>query len=102
MHTNPNLTLQIKLTNHVPVLEIEIETEANTPDVSLLNLSELSPFFGENQSVVHEHLINHLKALGFYDQFLAKQRSDGPDIHITGLSSLSSTPQVNLIETNDF
>ena len=36
MHTDPNLTLQIKPTDHLPFREIEIETEAKAPDVAKL------------------------------------------------------------------
>ena len=102
MQTDPNLRLQIKLTDHVPVHEIEIDTEAKAPDVSLSTFSEIALFFKEIQPVVDEHLINQLKALGLYDQCLAKQPSDEPDIHITGFFSLPPIPLVNLIETNDF
>ena len=63
MQTDPNLTLQIKLTDHVPVREIEIETKAKTPEVSLSNVSGIAPFFEEIQPVVDEHLINQLKSL---------------------------------------
>ena len=35
MQTDPNLTLQIKVTDHVPIREIEIETEAKAPNVSV-------------------------------------------------------------------
>ena len=87
MQTDPNLTLQIKLTDHVPVREIEIETEAKAPHVSLSIIGEIALFSGEIQPVVDEHLINQLKALGLYDQFLAKQPSDDPDIHQTGFFS---------------
>ena len=102
MQTDPNLTLQIKLTDQVPVREIEIETDAKAPNVSLSNISEVAPFSEELQPAVDEQFITQLKAHGLYDQFIAKQPSDDPDIHITGFFSLSSTPQVNLIETNDF
>ena len=102
MQTDPNLTLQINLTDHVPLREIEKETEAKTPDVSLSNISEIEPFFEEIHPVVDEHLINQLKALGLYDRFLAKQPSDDPNIHLTRFYTFSSIPQVNLIETNDF
>ena len=44
MQTDPNLTLQIKLTDHVPLREIEIETEAKAANVSLSNISEIMPF----------------------------------------------------------
>ena len=102
MQTDHNLTLQMKLTDHVPVREIEIETEAKAPDVSLANISAIAPFAEELQPAVNEQVITQVKAHGLYDQFLAKQPSDDSDIHITGFSSLSSIPQVNLIETNDF
>ena len=102
MQTDPNLTLQIKLTDRVPVREIEIETEAKAPEVSLSNNCEIESFSEEIHPVVDEHLIKQLKALGFYDQFLAKQPSDDPDIHITGFYTFSAIPQVNLIETIDF
>ena len=102
MQTDPNLTLQIKLTDHVPVREIEIETEAKSPNVSLSNISEIAPLSEELQPAVDEQFITQLKAHGLYDQFIAKQHGDDPDIHITGFFSLSSIPQVNLIETNDF
>ena len=102
MQTDPNLTLQIKLTDHVPVREIEIETEAKARNVPLSNISEVAPFSEELQPAVDEQFITQLKAHGLYDQFIAKQHGDDPDIHITGFFFLSSIPQVNLIETNDF
>ena len=99
MQTDPTLTLLIKLTDHVPIREIEIETEAKAPNVSLSNISEIEPFCEELQPAVDEQFITQLKAHGLYDQFIAKQPSDDPDIHITGFFSFSSIPQVNLIET---
>ena len=102
MQTDPNLTLQTKVTNHVPIREIKIETEAKAPDVSLANISEIAPLFEEIQPVADEHLITQLKALGLYDQFLAKQPNDNPDINITGFYTFSAIPQVNLLEKIDF
>ena len=102
MQTDPNLTLQIKLADHVPIRENERETEAQAPNVSLSNISEIAPFAEELQPVVDEQFITQLKERGLYDQFIAKQPIDDPDFHITGFFSLSSIPQVNLIETNDF
>ena len=102
MQTDPNLTLQIKFTDHVLVREIEIETEAKAPDIFLSSSSEIEPFSEEIHPVVDEHLINQLKALGLYDQVLAKQPTDDPDVRLTGFYTFSSILQVNLIETNDF
>ena len=47
MQTDPNLALQIKLMDRVPVCEIEIETDAKAPDVCLSNISEIAPFSEE-------------------------------------------------------
>ena len=102
MQTDPNLTLQTKLTDHVPVREIEKETEAKAPNVSLSNITEVAPFSEELQPAAEEQFITQLKAHGLYEQFIAKQHGDDPDFHIRGFFSLSSIPQVNLIETNDF
>ena len=102
MRTDPNLTLQIKLPDHVPLREIEIETEAKVPNVFSSNISEITPFSEDILPVVDEQFINQLKSHGLCDQFLAKQLSDDPDIHITHLFSISLIPQVSLVETNDF
>ena len=44
MQTDPNLTLQIKLTDHVPLREIGIQTEAKAPNVSFRLLVKLRHF----------------------------------------------------------
>ena len=80
MQSDLNLTLQMKLTNHVPVREID----AKAPDVSLSNISEITPLSEAIQPFLDKHLISQMKTLGLYDQFLVKQPSDNPDIHITG------------------
>ena len=64
--------------------------------------NEIVRFSEELQPAVDEQFFTQLKAHGLCEQFLAKQPSDDPDIHITAFFSLSSIPQVNLIETNDF
>ena len=102
MQTDPNLTLQIKHTDHVPIHEMGIETQTKAPDVSLSNIKEIARFSEEPQPAVDEQFITQLKAHGLYDQFIAKQPGDDQEIHITGFFSLSSIPHVNLIETNDF
>ena len=90
MQTDPNLTLQIKLTDHFPIREIGIETEAKAPNVSLSNISEIAPFSEELQPAVDEQFITQLKAHGLYDQFFAKQPSEDSDIHIRDLFSFIS------------
>ena len=49
MQTDPSLCLSIKLTDRVPIREIEVETEAKTPDVSLSNIDEMIPFSSTSQ-----------------------------------------------------
>ena len=85
MHTDPSLSLQIKLKDHV--LTLEIETEAKAPVVSLSNIVEVTQFSDDLPNVVVKQFINQLKAHGFYDDFLAKTPLGQPDIPITGLFS---------------
>ena len=101
MQTGPNLTLQIKPTDYVPILEIEMQTERKAPKVSLSNISEITLLSEDIQHVFDEQFINQLKSHGLYDRFPLKQPSNVTDVHITVLFSLSSIPQVVLIQTND-
>ena len=66
------------------------------------NISEIAPSSEELQPAVDEQFITPLKAHGLYDQFIANQPNDDPDNQITAFFSLSSFPQVNLIEANEF
>ena len=102
MQTDPNLSLHIKPTDHVPIREIEIETEAKAPNVPSSNINEIARFSEGLQSAIDEQFITQLEAHGLSDQLIARHPSDDPDNHITSLFSLSSIPQVNLSETNDF
>ena len=101
MQTDPSLSIQIKLTDHVPIREIEIETAAKTPDVALSNIDAVNDFPNEVPAL-DENFIIQLKVHGLFDQFLAKQPEEEHDITINGIFSLTSVPQMNLIESNDF
>ena len=96
MQTDPNVNLQIKFTDHVPIDETGMDTEAKAQDVSMSNIGEITPFLEELNPVVDEQFINQLKAHD--DQFLAKHPGDDPDNNITGFLSLRSSPQSNLIK----
>ena len=102
MQTDLCLSLQIKFKDHVPLREIEIESEAKAPDVSLSNFVAVTLFSDDLPNVPDEHFINQLKAHGLYDQFLAKTPESEPDIQITGRISLTPVSEVNLVQTNDF
>ena len=84
MLTDPNLTLQMKFMDHVPVRENE--TEAKAPYNSLLNISEQTPFSKGVQAVVNANFINQLKAHGLYQQFSAKPPNGDPDIMLKGFN----------------
>ena len=73
MQTDLNLTLKEKLTDHVPIRESEVETEAKAPKVSLSNINEIAPFFEEPQPAVDVQFVTQLKAHGLYNQFIAKR-----------------------------
>ena len=60
MQRDFSLSLKIKRTDHVPIHENEIETEAKVPDVSLSNSSETTQFFEDLLNVVDDQFINQL------------------------------------------
>ena len=101
MQTDPSLSIQIKLTDDVPIREIEIETAAKTPDVALSNISAVNTFPGELPAL-DQNFLSQLKLHGLYDQFLAKQLSDVHYVTVHGLFSLKHVPQMSLIASNDF
>ena len=60
MQTDPGLSIQIKLTDDVPIREIEIETAAKTPDVALSNIAAIKTFPDE-LTALDENFINQIK-----------------------------------------
>ena len=66
---DPNSTLQMKLTDRVSIGENEVETEANAPDASLSNISEITPFSEDVQPVADTQFINQLKTWSFWPFF---------------------------------
>ena len=101
MQTDPSLSIQIKLTDNVPIREIEIETAAKTPDVALSNIDDVNTFPNELPTLDH-HFLNQLKIHGLFEQFLEKQPAEDQDITVNGLFPLTSVPQINLLASNDF
>ena len=67
IQTDPILTLQMKLTDHVPIREDEIETHSGIPDVPLSNITEKTTFSKEVQSIFDEQFITELKAHDLYE-----------------------------------
>ena len=101
MQTDPSLSIQIKLTDDVPIREIEIETAGKTPDVALSNIAAVKTFPDELPAL-DENFLNQLKVHGLFDQFLAQQPAEDHVVTVNGLFSFISAPQINLIESNDF
>ena len=101
MQTDPSLSIWIKLTDAVPIREIEIETAAKTPDVALSNIAAVKPFPDELPAL-DENFINQLKVHGLFDQFLAQQPAEDHAVTVNGFFSFTSAPQINLIESIAF
>ena len=102
MQTDPILSLQTKLMDHVPRREIEKKTETKVVDVFWSNRGERTPFSEKVRAVVDEQFIVQLKAHGLFVNFFPKQPSNDPDFNITELFSLPSIPQVILMQTKSF
>ena len=85
IQTDPDFTLQITLTDHVPKCEIQLKTEAKAPNASLTIKIENTPISKDKQPVTDEPFIKHWKAHGPHEQFSAVQLNNDPDVDITGL-----------------
>ena len=76
------MSLQLKLTDHLHIREIEAEAKA--PCVFLSNINEVTQFSDDLPNFVDEKFINQFKAHALCDQFLAQTPTNEPDIPITG------------------
>ena len=95
--------MSIKLTDRVPIREIEIETEAKAPDVALSNIATLRPFPENPYGPGDETFLNQLRVCGLYEQFLQKNSEQmNSDLHINGLWSLITADHMNSIESEEF
>ena len=103
MQTDPRQSLSIKLTDQVPINEIEIETSAKSPDVALSNIDSLSPFSEILNDDIDEHFLYQLRECGLYEQFLEKHNPlFSSDLAINGFSSLVPVNHINLIDSGEF
>ena len=104
MQTDPTLTLSLKLTDRIPIKEIEIETEAKAPDVALSNISNREDFPETINDKADERLISQLKEFGLYEQFLQKttEAQTEPSLEITGFYSFCQVNQINLVSSGEF
>ena len=70
VQTDPSQTIQLKLTDRIPVKEIEIKTVAKSPDVSLSCLETFESLFSSNSSQIGQNVISELKQKGISDDLL--------------------------------
>ena len=75
MQTDPEAQFSLRLTEKVPVREIEIESEAETPDVSLNTIEEIIDAFKEEDEI-DLAMVEKLKELGMYETYLQKQKAE--------------------------
>ena len=96
-------TLELKLTDRIPVREIEIESIAKTPDASLSSVDNIDKMFDQQISAIDENTINKLKQSGLSIDILEQienhrylNNANNDEVH--GLIRLiSKTCQINEI-----
>ena len=93
MENDKSATMSLKLTDRIPVREIEIDTEAQNPDVELNVLLDAEISDDE----VNLEVLDALKKLGFYDEY-KKRQTNLPITEIQGLFKLKRKTEINLIE----
>ena len=100
MQTDPSLSIQIKLTSHVPIREIAIETEAKAPNVSLSIISELN-FLRTCLFLLNLSLASS-KLMVFMITSQRKRQLVNRMFLLRVCISVTQVPQVNIIGTSDF
>ena len=93
MENDKSATMSLKLTDRIPVTEIEIDTEAQNPDVELNVLFDTEGLGDE----INEDEVNFLKKLGVYDDY-KKRQNNVPITEIQGLLKLKRKHEINSIE----
>ena len=93
MEIDKTATIALKLTDRIPVREIEIFTEAQNPDVELNVLFDTDNLCDE----INNDEVNFLKKLGYYEDY-KKRQSNLPITGIQGLFKLKRKQEINLIE----
>ena len=93
MENDKSATMSLKLTDRIPVKEIEIDTEAQNPDVELNVLFDTEGLGDE----INEDEVNFLKKLGVYEDY-KKRQNNVPITEIQGLLKLKRKQEINSIE----
>ena len=65
MENDKTATMSLKLTDRIPFREIEIDTEAQNPDIELNVLFDTENFSDE----INSEEVNFLKKLGYYEDY---------------------------------
>ena len=86
-------TMSLKLTDRIPVREIEIDTEAQNPDVELNVLMDTEI----NDGDLIGDALKALKKIGLYDEYL-KRESNLPITEIEGLFKFTKKQEINSIQ----
>ena len=93
MENDKTATMSLKLTDRIPVKEIEIDTEAQNPDVEVNVLLD-----GEiSNDEMNADVLDALKKLGYYADY-KKRQSGLPITEIQGLFKLKRKQEVNSIQ----
>ena len=93
MENDKSATMSLKLIDRIPVREIEIDTEAQNPDIDLNVLFDTENFSDETKS----EEVNFLKKFGYFEDY-KKRQSNLPVTEIQGLFKLKRKTEINSIE----
>ena len=93
MENDKTATMSLKLTDRIPVREIEIDTEAQNPGVELNVLFDTENFGDE----INSDEIDVIKKLGLYEDYKKKQNNLLIS-EIQGLFKLKRKTEINSIE----
>ena len=99
VQTEKSASLTLKHVNQIPVKEIQVESEAKSPDVMITNINALSEDLPSETD--NTYMISKLEALGLYETYLERKQRNQNDINELWKLSRAEVNQVQLPSSED-
>ena len=99
VQTEKSASLTLKHVNQIPVKEIQVESEAKSPDVMITNINALSEDLPSETD--NTDMISKLEALGLYETYLERKQRNQNDINELWKLSREEVNQVQLPSSED-
>ena len=100
VQTEKCASLTLKHMNQIPVKEIQVESEAKSPDVMITNINVFDEF--SSPETENQEMISQLQSLGLYEAYLERRKQNEEGIQHFWRIKRNEINQVQLPSPEDF